>query len=503
MANISKLNFNGEEIAVKDTYAREQLLHLTADNFTADVTGDYTVHAGDIAITSTNATVHTTADRTIDTDGNATVHTTADRTIDTDGNDSVHIDGASTLNVGGLRTETFAGDKTETVTGDATEKFRNRNTTVTGKWSVNLPNKTFDMKDVTTEKDVDDKITTAIKGLSHEHNGVITIGDSYGRGEGGGVADKYTPWTSLIKQYLGLTDGVNYWTKSMSGAGFSVIEQSKNFEQILSDLGETMTETERNSVGKILVAGGYNDRKNKTSEKLTPFFNVAKSKFPNAVVYIACIGWSTERQEATDIFNNSVKAYTEGAGMNGGVYIVNSQYSLHNYTWFDDDGIHPNNEGQKHIAEVLASGLLYGSCNNKYALAKINITPNTSICDTCDITGYCAIENGISNLFFDSNKKIVFNRPINTNTTILIGTLNCDLINAMQDVGYCSIPTIAYCTYNTDKHFNPVVTFWLARKNLYMKIINTSSDESSFKNLGTLGTMNVMLSSTTLMTGYC
>ena len=503
MANISKLNFNGEEIAIKDTYAREQLSHLTADNYTADVTGDYTVHAGDFTTRATNTTMHTTADRTIDTDGN----------------DSVHIDGASTLNVEGLRTETFAGgktetvtgtatetfagDKTETVTGTATEKSQNRNTTITGKWSVNLPNKTFDMKDVTTEKDVDNKITAAIRGVSHEHNGVITIGDSYGRGEGGGVADKYTPWTSLIKQYLGLTDGINYWTRSMSGAGFSVVEQSKKFEQILSDLGETMTEIERNSVGKILVAGGYNDSKNKAAEKLTPFFSVARSKFPNAIVYIACIGWSTERQAATDIFNNSVKTYTEAAGMNGGVYIVNSQYSLHNYTWFDDDGIHPNNEGQKHIARVLASGLLYGSCNNKYALAKISITPNASICDTCDITGYCAIENGTTSLFFDSNKKIVFNHQINTNTTLLIGTLNCDLINAMQDTGYCSISAIAYCTYDTNKHFNPVVHFWLARKNLYMTIINTSSDESSFKNLGTLGTMNVRLLNTTLMTGFC
>ena len=88
MANISKVNFNGNNLDVKDTYAREQILHKTADNYTADVTGDYTVNAGDIAMSSANTTMRTTADRTIDTDGN----------------DSVHIDGASTLNVGGLRT---------------------------------------------------------------------------------------------------------------------------------------------------------------------------------------------------------------------------------------------------------------------------------------------------------------------------------------------------------------------------------------------------------------
>lgn len=138
MANISKVNFNGNNLDVKDAYAREQILHKTADNYTADVAGDYTVNAGDIAMSSANLTMHTTADRTIDTDGN----------------DSVHIDGASTLNVGGLRTEAFAGDKTETVTGTQTEKAGNRNTTVTGKWAVNLPGKAFDMAQVALKSDV-------------------------------------------------------------------------------------------------------------------------------------------------------------------------------------------------------------------------------------------------------------------------------------------------------------------------------------------------------------
>ena len=152
MENISKINFNGNDLDIKDAYAREQLLHKTADNYTADVTGDYTVNAGNIAMSSANTTMHTTADRTIDTDGN----------------DSVHIDGASTLNVGGLRTETFAGDKTEAVTGTETETAGNRNTTVTGKWAVNLPGKSFDMKDVALEKDVTSEISTAVNDVTSE-----------------------------------------------------------------------------------------------------------------------------------------------------------------------------------------------------------------------------------------------------------------------------------------------------------------------------------------------
>lgn len=138
MASVSKINFNGSVLDIKDSRARDQLTHLTADNYTADVAGDYTVNGGDIAMSSKNFTGHTTADREIDTDGN----------------DSVHIDGASTLNVGGLRTETFAGDKTETVKGTVAEKFNNVNTTVTGKWMINTPSRSFNIADVALKTDV-------------------------------------------------------------------------------------------------------------------------------------------------------------------------------------------------------------------------------------------------------------------------------------------------------------------------------------------------------------
>lgn len=127
-------------------YGRDRTAQISND--TVNVSGDYTLVAGDIAETSTNHTIKVTKDRKVDVDGS----------------DSVHVDGASTLNIGGLRTEVYAGDKTIGVNGDYTETFNKAKTSTykgvhtidtkdtrlryTNFHVTNSANKEFDMDDV-------------------------------------------------------------------------------------------------------------------------------------------------------------------------------------------------------------------------------------------------------------------------------------------------------------------------------------------------------------------
>ena len=464
-----------------------------------------------------------TGSRSVSIGGNDTLNVTGESNTRVSGGRTMHVEGTNTFNAGDLtenivnEKHVIAGSVTEDITGDKHVNAANEihNATIfdienTLKYKNPIPVNDFYYNVPVMDRNggiynlmcATEKTENITKNLGN-YPGVVTIGDSYGRGEGGGTIEKYTPWTTLVKNYLGLTENVNYWTNSLGGAGFKVALQGKNFKQLLNDLSETMSEQNRNTVGKILVAGGYNESENIYPEDLTDFFNTAKLKFPNAIVYVACIGWGTNRQLVTNIFNNTVPSYSKGAYLNGGVYILNSEYSLHNYTWFDADGIHPNNDGQKNIAEMMVSGLLSGSCTNDYYITPISVTANTSVCNECNITGYCSLHNGIINLFFDFGKTIVFDHDLNANTPLLLGTLNCDLINAIENPSYCSIPIVAYTSYESGKYFNPVANCWLQGKNLYLNIININAEESAFKTLGTLGTMEVRFLNTSLMTGYC
>lgn len=443
--------------------------------------------------------------------------------------------GSVNENITGAKT-VEANTSTENVTGAKILTAGSVNENITGNKTVNCKNEThnaniFDIANTLKYKDpvsvnsfysnvpvldrsgntynlmVATGETEELSGTIGRSDYLITIGDSYGRGEGSGTLYKYTPWVNLIKDYLGLTENVNYWTRSLGGAGFKGNAGGKNFAELLSELSTVISAENKLKVGKILVAGGYNDNSNEVAvSNITEFFNVAKANFPNATVYVASIGWGYDTFINSRIINNVVPVYVQGAAINGGIYITNSQYSLHNYTWFDKDGIHPNNAGQEHIAQMLLSGLLTGSCDNVYNLAPISVTPNTDVCKACNITGYAKLINNQVTLYFDFDKTIVFDKATNMNANLLLGTFNCDIIKAVDNAGFVSIPITGYASYTDSsgtKYFNPVAALWISGKSLYLNMLNISDDGAGFKNVGTLNTMTVRLSATAINTGFC
>lgn len=343
MANVSKINFNGETLDIKDTHAREQILHLTADNYTADVTGDYTVNAGDISMSSKNTTMHTTADREIDTDGN----------------DSVHIDGASTLNVGGLRTETFAADKTESVTGTTTEQFNNINTAVKGKWMVKTPTKNFSMADVALQADVNtlsnkiDTLTDTVDGRA-----ILTFSDSYDT-----AIDNVNGWSPSLAALLKASHHYKY---GASGMGF--VPTTNNFGNELDKAIREIPDAEKDEIKYIVVGGGANDLSLSLSDVQTTikaFVSNAKSAFKNAKIYIAFIANGVNTKITDAAWINRMTPYNiylmenfyRTSTIDAGACYAPAYYWATNET-FNADFIHPNINGKYNIAKAIYAGII-------------------------------------------------------------------------------------------------------------------------------------------------
>lgn len=100
-------------------YGRDRTAQVMND--TVNVTGDYTLNAGDIAETSTNRTEKVTADREIDIDGS----------------DSIHVDGVTTINRVGSITEINSAAYDRQTVGPSTEVFEDTATsTYNGKRNI-------------------------------------------------------------------------------------------------------------------------------------------------------------------------------------------------------------------------------------------------------------------------------------------------------------------------------------------------------------------------------
>jgi hypothetical protein len=198
-------------------------------------------------------------------------------------------------------------------------------------------------------------------------NNVLIIGDSYAEG--------YTPdgnvkgFPTLMGEYAGWTEDVDFWKQYAGGAGFvSVGSLGKNFKDLITDAFNRMTDTQRLSIKKILIAGGWNDAVSSTASITTAIkgtIESAKQMFKNAEIYIAMIGWSGNYDKREQIVKNVIPAYTR-CGKYGAKYITNSEYIMHNYGGFASDNNHPNSENQDLLATYLLDGIRSGSCDVQY-----------------------------------------------------------------------------------------------------------------------------------------
>lgn len=150
-----------------------------------------------------------------------------------------------------------------------------------------------------------------------------------------------------------------------SGAGFTITHNSflsllKVKEQIVSD---------KSAITHIVVCGGSNDNNSNETDvrnAISEFCEYAKSKFPNANVYIGYIGWSWKPNEN---YQKTLAVYRD-CNRYGAYYLNNIEFTLHRRDLItnksETDYIHPNEQGIQMLGSNLAQCLKTGSCDVFY-----------------------------------------------------------------------------------------------------------------------------------------
>ena len=197
---------------------------------------------------------------------------------------------------------------------------------------------------------------------------VIVIGDSYGIG-GSQSGTTYTPFPDYFATYTGAT----VYNLSESGAGFCNVGDSGNtFSTLLTTLSPFVDKTE---IDVIFFMGGYNDRVYTDGQIDTALMNtiaLAKNLYPNAKMHVGFIGWGTGAGDYPILFRARI-GYGNCVKYNVS-YMNNIEFVMHNFAYFDQDGMHPNTDGHIAIAKGMVNYLKTGYAPVKYARAAVTLS---------------------------------------------------------------------------------------------------------------------------------
>ena len=180
-----------------------------------------------------------------------------------------------------------------------------------------------------------------------------------------------TNWISLLANMMGWTLNSDYYTSSVSGAGFAY---GTTFESQLTTLANSISD--KSAITDIIVGGGFNDRsiaKSTVESAISSFVTYAKSTFPNAKVHIGFISWSFNSEFISELITNNVLGTYKQCAKYGASYIDHSDEVMHDSTLFEQESqspytlflgyqyVHPSTTGATAIANCIANYIKCGS----------------------------------------------------------------------------------------------------------------------------------------------
>lgn len=121
---------------------------------------------------------------------------------------------------------------------------------------------------------------------------VCYFGDSYSN-----IDTCPVNWVDELSNLLGLSSEDVFLSSRWNGSGFIGKGGAPTWGHELQSIITQTTQEQRNEVSAIIIAGGFNDRTSSETDVLLAmesFNTLAKNNFPNAMIYLAMIGWTVD-----------------------------------------------------------------------------------------------------------------------------------------------------------------------------------------------------------------
>lgn len=261
--------------------------------------------------------------------------------------------------------------------------------------------------DVRVEEDVNEKIDAMVEDgtmgeiINQEVFGEINdkinlinsektvfVGDSYALGVNPD-SETLTPWCDITASLMGLTSA-QYDVVAEAGSGF--VRAGTYGHTFLTKLQAVISSiSDKNSVKNVIVCGGYNDNTYTITEikdAISSFVNYCNQQFPNATVYIGCIGYRYEISDSAATTRNNIASVVYPAYANN----VSGSYSSAEYVYLSGvenilkaipksymyaNNAHPNQVGQSMLGRGIYQAFKTGSVKS-YSSNTITITNSTA-----------------------------------------------------------------------------------------------------------------------------
>ena len=247
--------------------------------------------------------------------------------------------------------------------------------------------------------------TTLNSVVSRMKRNVFVITDSYGvyksNSDASGDPMVFPSYFTKVFNFMGFVahHGGNFNAGASNSADFAAIYKNEAKPKITAELTD------------LIIVGGFNDREAEPSAihaGIKRLYDAVIKDYPNCKISIGHFGWSStpDSKVRDSMLTHSLVAY-RACTTDGCAYMPNSEYTMHNYSLFTTDNVHPNTNGKAEIVKQIFEYLCTGTCDVHYPYRLITLPATGNIATTYQV-GF-KLDNNIVTMYLP-NTSLTFKK---------------------------------------------------------------------------------------------